>query len=79
MDYYLGEICLFAFDYNTPDFMLCNGSSLNVSQFTPLYALIQNKFGGNNVAFNIPNMLGLEPVPGMNYYICTSGIFPSRN
>lgn len=79
MDYYIGEIYLFAFDYNTRDFMLCNGSSLNVNQFTPLYALIQNKFGGNNVAFNIPNMLGLEPVPGMNYYICTSGIFPSRN
>lgn len=79
MEYYLGSLCLFSFDYNTDDFILCNGSSLSINQNNALYALIGNKFGGNNVNFNIPNMLGLEPIPGMNYYICIAGIFPPRN
>lgn len=79
MDYYLGEICLFAFDYETYGFILCNGRSLSVRQNTALYAILGNKFGGDSVNFNIPNMLGQEPIPGMNYYICVSGIFPSRN
>jgi microcystin-dependent protein len=78
MEYYLGQICLFAFDYETPDFILCDGRSLNASQNAALYALLGNKFGGNNIAFNIPNLLNASPVNGMRYYICTAGIFPSR-
>lgn len=80
MDYYLGQICLLAFDFNTREFIICNGASLSVNQNSALYALIGNKFGGNGTTnFNIPNMLGLEPIPGMNYYICVAGIFPPRN
>lgn len=78
MEYYIAEICLFSFDYETSGFILCDGRSLRVNQNIALYALIGNKFGGDSTNFNIPNMLGLEPVPGMNYYICVNGIFPSR-
>ncbi len=79
MDYYIAEICLFSFDYETPGFILCDGRSLRVNQNSALYALLGNKFGGDSTNFNIPNMLGLEPVHGMNYYICVNGIFPSRS
>lgn len=79
MDYYMGEIGLFAFDYATPDFMLCDGRSLSIQQYTALFALIGNKFGGNGTTnFNIPNLLNANPLNGMRYYICVSGIFPSR-
>jgi len=78
MEFYLGEICLLAFDFETPDFILCDGRSLSVSQNSALYALIGNKFGGNSTNFNIPNLLNASPINGMRYYICIAGIFPAR-
>lgn len=78
MDYYIGQICLFAFDFETTGFMLCDGRSLSIAQNSALYALIGIKFGGNATSFNIPNLLNASPVNGMRYYICVSGIFPTR-
>lgn len=78
MDYYMGTIYLFAFDYETPDFILCDGRALNVSQNSALFALIGTKFGGDYTNFNIPNLLNASPLNGMRYYICINGIFPSR-
>lgn len=75
---FIGLISLFAFDYAPPDWTLCDGKLLNVSQYNALYALITNKFGGNTSQFAVPNLLGAEPIPNMHYYICLNGIWPQR-
>ena len=79
MDCFLGTIQLFAFNYAPIGWMLCNGASLSVTQNSALYALIGNTYGGNQTNFNIPNLMGASPIPNMNYYIATQGLWPSRD
>jgi microcystin-dependent protein len=79
MDYYLGDIQLFAYNFVPKGWLLCNGAILQVAQSQALFSLIVNKFGGNgSTTFALPNMTNDSPIAGMNYYICLSGIYPSR-
>ncbi|MGS0763920.1 phage tail protein [Syntrophomonas curvata] len=80
MDYFLGQIVLFPYTFTPLGWMKCDGATLNIQQNTALFSLIGNKFGGNGTTtFCIPNLLGAEPISGMNYYICISGIYPTRD
>lgn len=79
MDYYIGSILLLPYTFAPMGTMLCDGRTLNVAAYQPLFALIGATYGGNgSTTFCIPNMLGQEPQPGLNYYIVTEGIFPAR-
>ena len=79
MDYFLGQIIVFPYSFVPMGFLLCNGQQLNIQQYSALYSLIGNKFGGNgNTTFCIPNLQGAETLPGTAYYICISGIYPTR-
>lgn len=79
MDYYLGEIELFPYTFAPMGWLLCNGAALQIQQNSALYSLIGVKFGGNGTSFfNLPNLQNDSPVSGMNYYICVSGIYPTR-
>lgn len=61
-DWFVGEIRLFPYN-RTPDGWLdCNGQSLPVSQYQALYALLGNQYGGNTIAFNLPDLRGRVPV-----------------
>jgi microcystin-dependent protein len=77
---YTGEIRLFAFNRVTPvGWLVCDGSLLPISQYTALYALIYNTYGGDGrETIALPNLKGKEPVPGSVYCICTNGIFPEQ-
>lgn len=56
---FIGEIQLFAFGYAPPSWQLCDGSLLQIRQFSPLYALIGSAYGGNGVDnFRVPNLIG---------------------
>lgn len=80
MDYFLGQIELFPYSFVPMGWMLCNGTILQIPQNTALFSLIGNKFGGNGTTtFAIPNLQGGEPIPGMGFYICVSGIYPTRD
>jgi microcystin-dependent protein len=80
MDYFLGQIVCFPYDFAPKDWLLCNGQQLNIPQNTALFSLISNKFGGNGTTtFCIPNLQGAEPWPGTGYYICINGIYPARD
>lgn len=59
MDYFIGEIRLFPYNFAPLDWMVCNGASLPVSQNQALYAVIGNAFGGNTTNFNLPNLNNL--------------------
>jgi len=81
MDYFIGTILLLPYSGFTPmGMMLCDGRNLNVTQYQPLFALIASIYGGNgSTTFCIPNMLGQEPQPGMNYFIVYEGLFPTHD
>lgn len=62
-DCFLGEIRLFAGNYNPEDWVLCNGQSLSVQQNQALFSLIGVTYGGDGVnTFNVPDLRGRVPV-----------------
>lgn len=76
MDYYLGEIRLFAGYYAPVDWKFCNGEILPIKNFEPLFALLGATYGGDGVTnFALPNLQGRLPVstsgntppPGLQY------------
>lgn len=75
---YLGEIRLFAFSTIPKGWLECRGQLLSVSQNGALVALLSNSYGGNgSTTFALPDLRGLEPVPGSRYCINTDGYWPS--
>lgn len=87
MEYYIGQVALFAFGYAPEGWALCDGQILNIQQNQALFALIGTTFGGNgSTTFGLPNLNGANgaasaaPNTGnyMKYYICTQGLFPMR-
>lgn len=80
MEYTLGEILLFPFQFEMYGCMSCQGQILQVAQYQALFSLIGYMYGGNGTTtFALPNLKDAEPLPGMRYYIVTSGLYPSRN
>lgn len=80
MDYTIGEISLFAFNFTPMGWMSCEGQILNIAQNQALFSLIGATYGGNGTTtFALPNLKGAEPLPNMKYYIAVQGLYPSRN
>ena len=77
---FVGQIILFPFKWAPYGTLACDGSVIPINTNQALYALIGNIYGGNQSAgtFAVPNLRGAEPHPGMQYVICTMGIFPVR-
>ncbi len=81
MDFYLGQIVLFGFNWAPIGFLPCNGQLLSISQYQALYALLGNTYGGDfsNNTFALPNLNGRVPVGmgqdqmGNNYVIGQMG------
>lgn len=58
-DFYVGQIIFAAFNYAPRGFMLCNGATLNIQQYTALYSLITTKYGGDGkTTFQLPDLRG---------------------
>lgn len=80
METFIGAIELFPYGFEPMDWFLCNGRLLQISQYDVLYSLIGNQFGGDgSTNFALPNLLGTEPMPGMNFYIAIAGEYPVRS
>lgn len=73
-DNYYGEISMFACNYAPRFSMFCAGQTLNISQFTTLFALLGTTYGGDGIStFKLPDLKGRAPVhkgarPGGSYY-----------
>ncbi|PRC95006.1 phage tail protein [Solimicrobium silvestre] len=62
-DSFIGEIRIFAGNYAPVDWLFCDGSLLNITEYQTLYALIGTAYGGNgNTTFALPNLNGKLPV-----------------
>ena len=76
MEAFIGEIVLVAFSYAPAGWLKCNGQTLLISQYTALFSLLGNRYGGNGTStFMLPS---LTAPTSMNYIICVSGVYPSR-
>ncbi len=80
MDYTLGEISLFAFNFVPMGWMPCEGQMLQIAQNQALYSLLGTTYGGDGrTTFALPNLKGAEPLPNMKYYIAVQGLYPQRD
>jgi len=63
MQPYLGQICLFAFDFAPTGWALCDGQTLNISSNNALFQLIGTTYGGDGVkTFRLPDLRGRAPI-----------------
>ncbi|MBF0138438.1 MAG: tail fiber protein [Magnetococcus sp. DMHC-1] len=58
-DIFLGTVLPFAFNYAPRGWVLCTGQTLPMNQYTALYALVGNMYGGTaNQTLGVPNLQG---------------------
>lgn len=84
MEYYLGQINLFAINFQPRGWIPCDGRLLNVSENQALFALLGNRFGGDGrTNFAVPDlrtsMFGNQFDVRVKYYIASEGLWPERN
>lgn len=60
---FVGQIISVGFNFAPVGWFLCDGKSVPISQYEPLYALIGTTYGGDGVqSFNLPNLNGRVPL-----------------
>lgn len=75
---YRAQVILFAGKLVPENWMACMGQQLFISSNTGLFSLLGTVYGGDGeINFALPNLKGIAPL-GMQYIICTEGIYPSR-
>lgn len=86
MEYYIGQIALFPYGYAPIEWMLCDGTAMNIQWNMGLYSLLGTRFGGDGINnFKIPDLRNASPIPENKgilgrcmYYICYRGSYPPR-
>ena len=62
-DPFLGQISSFGFNFPPVGWMLCQGQTLPISQYTALFSLLGTSYGGNGTTnFQLPNLQGNVPI-----------------
>ena len=71
MTAYVGEIRMFAGNFNPNGWMFCQGQPLPISEYETLFQLIGTTYGGDGEeTFNLPNLSGRLPLhQGSGYVI----------
>jgi microcystin-dependent protein len=63
MEAYLGMISMFGISFAPKGWMLCNGQTLSIAQYSALFALLGTNFGGDGqTTFALPNFQGRMPM-----------------
>lgn len=74
MEPFIGQICLFPYNFAPRGWAFCNGQILSISQYTALFSLLGTTYGGNGqTTFALPDLRGRVPVssgqgPGLSNY-----------
>ena len=82
MEFFVGQICMFPWEWAPRGWAKCDGQLLAINENQALYSLFGTEFGGDGrQTFALPK---LAPIKGQNggdigYFINLSGIFPSRS
>ncbi|MEB3328971.1 MAG: phage tail protein [Candidatus Sericytochromatia bacterium] len=87
-EFAIGMVKLVAQSYASPDWMLCEGQTLQVRQYQALYAVIGNRYGGTpGSTFKLPDLRdpanprlhkGFGYPNPLHYAICINGVWPAR-
>ncbi|MCX6204708.1 MAG: tail fiber protein [Bacteroidetes bacterium] len=68
-DFFVGEIRVFPMNWAPKGWALCDGSILPIVQYQALFALINNKYGGDGkVNFKLPDLRGRSIVDASNSF-----------
>lgn len=59
---FTGEIRLFGFNYPPKGWAVCRGQTLSVLQYSALYGLLLNTYGGDIFSFGLPDLRGRVPM-----------------
>jgi microcystin-dependent protein len=60
---FIGEVKLFAGNFTPRGWMLCQGQTLPISQYTALFAVLGTNYGGDGRSnFNLPDLRGKVPI-----------------
>jgi microcystin-dependent protein len=63
MEPFIGQICLFGFNFAPRGWAQCNGQLLPISQNTALFSLLGTMYGGNGTTtFGLPDLRGRLPM-----------------
>lgn len=71
---FVGEVKIFGFNFAPRGYMLCEGQTVSIAEFTALFSLIGTTYGGNGTTtFNLPDLQGRIPIgqgqgPGLPDY-----------
>lgn len=74
MDPFIGEIMLFAGNFEVRNYAFCNGQLLSIAQNTALFSILGTTYGGNGTTtFALPDLRGRFPMqfgqgPGLSNY-----------
>lgn len=74
MEPFIGEIRTVGFNFAPRGWALCDGQLLPISQYTALFSLLGNTYGGDGrTTFGLPDLRGRAPVhmgqaPGLSVY-----------
>jgi microcystin-dependent protein len=60
----IGEIKILLSSTPPPNYLFCNGASLNTTTYSALFSVIGYNYGGSGVSFNVPNFQGNFPLGG---------------
>jgi microcystin-dependent protein len=64
---FLGEIRVFAFNFNPRNWAFCNGALIPISQNTALFSILGTSFGGNGTTnFGLPDLRGRAAIGAGN-------------
>lgn len=78
---FLGEITIFGGTFAPRGFAYCEGQLLPINQYTALFSILGNRYGGDGrTTFALPDLKNAEKsLNGARYIIALQGIYPSRN
>lgn len=63
MESYIGQICLFGFNFAPNGWAHCNGQLMSIAQNSALFSLLGTTYGGDGVnTFALPNLQGRVPI-----------------
>jgi microcystin-dependent protein len=63
MDVFIGSLMLVPYNYEPYGFAFCDGRVLPIAQYTALFSLLGNQFGGDGkTTFALPDLRGRVPI-----------------
>ena len=63
MDSFIGQIMMFAGPFAPVNWALCNGQTLQISEYPPLFSILGPTYGGDGrTTFGLPDLRGRVPM-----------------